>query len=243
MCIRDRSTQSTWEFITLDISSKARALKEELEYLWERYCIGSYYCEAFRKCLAYLPLSLYAGELTKEIAEMYQERAIIQRLMRSIGRREELMAQFKKANDHLAKVNLESQATVNFIHLLENLRMETLMSIEYAFQLRLRLKVISQLQIKKDLPIMHKGENYFCRIVEDTCYIHKSELAKVLKLKGSFDLFFLSISQAPLLRSFSARHKLLSKIQAKSCHLTFPIGKLYNLSLIHILTLPTICSV
>ena len=168
--------------------------------------------------------------------KMYGEKAIVQRLLLNIKKREELMAEFRRVNSIFMETTHKIKAMENITKLMENLRFITLVTIECAFQFRKELIALSQFKLNGNIPIMYNGMNYFQKIVKDTLYIHKSEISEYFKFPKAFDLFFLSISQpAPLILNLisqikNAKHQIfINPMRNLRLLLSLPAGTYYKL--------------
>ena len=78
------------------------ALQEEIEYYWNVYRIDSYYTSAYMDCLAKLHITTYIQLLAKEIENLRNEKAAIQRLYITIQKREESLGSVSELAQYLA---------------------------------------------------------------------------------------------------------------------------------------------
>lgn len=84
-------------------------LKDEITYLWGAYKIDPYYQDLFWASLAGLPTPACVQCLAKEIEDLYNERACVQRLFANISRREDLFGRIEKLNECLIKCTNKSR--------------------------------------------------------------------------------------------------------------------------------------
>ena len=91
------------------------ALQEEIEYLWNVYRIDSYYQKAYLESLSRLHIATYIQFLAKEIENLYNEKADIQKLYFAIQKREEQLKYLKELNHFLAEGKSNTEAKENVI--------------------------------------------------------------------------------------------------------------------------------
>lgn len=176
------------------------ALKEEIFYLWDIYKIDVSYRDAFLNSIENQPRSQQVQSLAKEIENLYNEKAEIQKLYTQIQKREVVLAEIQQINENITKNAISKELQDKAVKFLEELRDHTLLVIELTTKLREDLCKNAQFDRNRKeewikFPIIFEKQSYLSKINKDYPMIITSELSKLFKFSQALDPFFLTPSQ------------------------------------------------